>query len=142
VMDTTALYSAACSIAKLRVGCTEPGWAFGVPTIVISARFHWATDCPDPAASAIPAAAAAGAGGPPEVWVSTGIAIPAATTAAVAVTSTVVVLRMGCPCRSCRVGARSPHAGRLELPWRAPTNTTGDAAVFTIKALRTPGPPL
>src|SRR5882757_8515772 len=112
-METTALYWAACSIAKLRVGCTELGWTPGVPWIVIRVRFHWATDWPDPAASAIPTAAGPGAVPPPAVWTSTGIAIPATTTAAVAVTSTLVVLRIECPAD--RVGRRGvgpvPGAG-------------------------------
>src|SRR5690242_21841606 len=51
-MDTTASYSAACKIAKLRVGCTVAGCAPGVPRIDISSRFQSTTDCPEPGAKA------------------------------------------------------------------------------------------
>jgi hypothetical protein len=43
-METTALYSPACSIAKARLGWTVAGWALEVPSMEISVRFHSATD--------------------------------------------------------------------------------------------------
>src|SRR5437764_396292 len=80
-----APYSAACSIAKLRVGWIVGGWAFGVPRMVINRRFQSITDCPDPGASATDGA---GAGVGPEVARAVGTAMPAATAAAARVTRT------------------------------------------------------
>jgi hypothetical protein len=48
VIDTTASYSAACSMAKLRVGWMVGGWTFGVLMIVMSCRFQSITDRPVP----------------------------------------------------------------------------------------------
>src|SRR5207249_5039308 len=42
-MAYTASETAACRIAKLRVGCTVAGWAPGVRTITRSVLFHWTT---------------------------------------------------------------------------------------------------
>src|SRR6476620_10718411 len=82
VIETTASYSAAWSMAKLRVGWTVAGWAFGVPRTVISWRFQSTTDCPDPGMSARPFA---GSGGPDVA--RAGTAMPRATAAAARVTS-------------------------------------------------------
>ena len=87
VIETTASYSAACSMAKLRVGWMVAGWASGVPRIVISWRFQSMTDCPDPGASATP-----GWGGP--AVARAGTATPRATAAAARVTSADVRTRM------------------------------------------------
>src|ERR1700749_1169693 len=48
MIEVTASYSAACRIAKLRVGCTVAGCAPGGPRIVISSRFQSTTSCPEP----------------------------------------------------------------------------------------------
>src|SRR5258708_12952655 len=52
VMETTASYSAAWRMAKLRVAWTVAGWAPEVPTILISSRFQSTTDLPEPGAVA------------------------------------------------------------------------------------------
>src|SRR5690349_11205217 len=48
MVAVTASYSAACRIAKLRVGCTVAGCAPGVPRMAISSRFQSTTSCPEP----------------------------------------------------------------------------------------------
>jgi hypothetical protein len=55
-MDTTASYSAAWRIAKLRVGWTVAGCAPGVPRMVIRVLFQSTTGCPEPGANGLAAA--------------------------------------------------------------------------------------
>src|SRR5690348_11291589 len=96
-MDTTASYSAACRMAKLRVGCTVAGCAPGVPRMVISSLFQSTTDCPEPGDKATDA------GGPAKfrpVAAVAGAATPATTAAAARKIAAFRVLRMlRCPLR-------------------------------------------
>ena len=105
MIDTTASYSAACSIAKLRVGWTVVGWAFGVPRIEMSSRFQSMTNRPDPGVSAMVVGAAA-----PEV-ARAGTTRPTATAAVARVTRVVVLLCMAAPSDG-RVGAARRPPGR------------------------------
>src|SRR5690348_1496083 len=88
-MDTTASYSAACRIAKLRVGCTVAGCAPGVPRMVISSRFQSTADCPEPDISATD-----DRGPDLAVAASAGAATPTATAAAATTARIFPVLRM------------------------------------------------
>src|SRR5437899_130660 len=55
-MDTTASYSAAWRIAKLRVGWIVAGCAPGVPRMEMRVLFQSTTGCPEPGATGLAAA--------------------------------------------------------------------------------------
>src|SRR5690242_969262 len=93
-MDTTASYSAACKIAKLRVGCTAAGCAPGVPRIDISSRFQSATDLPEPGDKATDAGGPAAPRPVAAAADAAGTATPAATAAAATKTAAFRVLRI------------------------------------------------
>src|SRR6185503_1015513 len=92
VIEVTASYSAACRIAKLRVGCTVAGWFPGVPKMVISSRFQSTADCPEPGLKATDDWAAG-----PLPWLAAaaaGAATPAATAAITPRTRALLIGRM------------------------------------------------
>jgi hypothetical protein len=90
VIEVTASYSAACKIAKLRVGCTVAGWFPGVPKMVISSRFQSTADCPEPGVKATDDRAT----GPPRLAAAARAATPAATAAITPRTRALLIMRM------------------------------------------------